>query len=134
MSQHNVDVVRGFYEAVHRRDFERLFSFIDEHVEWIGLKPLPWGGVFHGHDGVRTYFQRALEANTELVPEPYEYVASGDKVVSLSWVRGVARTTGRPWKVQCCHVWTVRNGKIVAMYYICDVATIMDALGQSTPR
>jgi hypothetical protein len=74
MSQENVELVRRLLDMFARRDHEGVFEFYDSDIEWDATA---WksttvdtgvGGVaglarvYRGHEGVRTYWRRWLEA------------------------------------------------------------------------
>jgi ketosteroid isomerase-like protein len=68
MSQENVEIVRGLLEAFQRRDHERAFDFYDPDIIWdasaVAISDLR--GVYHGHEGVRTYWRKWLSAWQDL--------------------------------------------------------------------
>ena len=49
----NVAVIRAFYEA---EDVHAMLDLLDPDVEWRVPESLPWGGLFHGHDGFRCFY------------------------------------------------------------------------------
>jgi len=51
LSERNVAVVRGMWEAFLRNDFEAALSAFEPEVEWDGTN-LPDGRVSHGLDAV----------------------------------------------------------------------------------
>jgi ketosteroid isomerase-like protein len=57
-SDFSVTVVRGFYETLLRGKLEAILDLLDPQVEWRAPESLPWGGVFHGHEGFREFFGR----------------------------------------------------------------------------
>jgi ketosteroid isomerase-like protein len=69
MSEENVELVRRLLDMFARRDHEGVFEFYDPDIEWDAKNPSglagPLGdleGVYRGHEGVRTYWRRWLEA------------------------------------------------------------------------
>src|SRR6267378_3061829 len=127
MSEANVEVVRAATEAVKnpegiarlaRGDFDS--TFIDPEIEWDatqGARDLvpDLADVYFGHEGVRTYWRRWLEAWRDLEFEVQDYLDAGDEVVVLicnqrQWGRYTGIVTELP---PYALVWTVRDGKIV---------------------
>ncbi len=54
MSQENVEVVRGIYDAWQRGDLEGAFKSFDAGVEWLGPPDISGAGEHRrGHEGVR---------------------------------------------------------------------------------
>ena len=54
MSQENVEVVRGTYDAFQARDLRAFLSYMDPEVEYRSLV-LEGEGVYHGHEGIRSW-------------------------------------------------------------------------------
>ena len=56
---------------------------------------------------------------------PDRIIESGDTVLALGRYRAVHRTTGLPLDAQFAHVWTVRDGSIVAFQQYADTAQLV---------
>ena len=54
--------------------------------------------------------------------EPREFIAQGDKVVSLGNYRWRVKDTGREFKSDFVHIFTIRDGKIVRFREHLDTA------------
>ena len=75
MSQENVELVKRLLEMFARREHEAVFAFYDSDIEWdasnFGMEsaagvPDDLQGIYHGHEGVRTYWRRWLQAWADL--------------------------------------------------------------------
>jgi ketosteroid isomerase-like protein len=66
MSEENVELVRSLLEMFQRREHERVFDVYDPAIEWDASRleeAIPdAAGVYRGHDGVRAYRRRWLQA------------------------------------------------------------------------
>jgi ketosteroid isomerase-like protein len=127
MSQENVDLVRGGYEAFGRQDIPGVLERFDANIEWTAPDTLPNGGTHHGPDGVAGFFGTLPETWAELRVEPEEYLDAGDTVVVLGTHRarghnGVTADAG--W----VHVWDVKGGKVVRFRETADTAKLLPAL------
>ena len=123
-----IDVVKTFYDSLKKGDVPTAFSILDPDVEWSVPESLPYGGVYHGPDAVRQYrgqIEAHLAEGFRLTPE--EFLSEGERVVVLGRLRGQAKETGIAIDVPFAHVWTVRNGKVVARRYVMDTATLVRA-------
>jgi ketosteroid isomerase-like protein len=129
MSEENVDLVRRLLEMFANREHEAVFAFYAPDIEWdatawesIAAAPADVGGgiaglagVYRGHEGVRTYWRRWLEAWQEIQFEIQEVLDGGDEVVALIRnQRQVGRHSGiviemPPYGL----VFTIRGGKVV---------------------
>jgi ketosteroid isomerase-like protein len=127
-SDFSVTVVRGFYETLLQGKLEAIFDLLDPQVEWRAPESLPWGGVFHGHEGFREFFGRLFGQPLDWRREEREYLSAGDRVVVL--LRTFGRRKGREteFEVPEVHIWTVRNGKILGLEAYFDTAMFLRAL------
>jgi ketosteroid isomerase-like protein len=126
MSQENVEFVRaivGIYEQP--QGIARLasgdldLSVADPDIEWDAsaiAEVIPdLAGVYHGHEGVRTYWQRWMGAWQDLKFEVQDVRDAGDDVVVLFGNQHqVGRHTGIVTEIPPYGmVFTVRAGKLV---------------------
>jgi ketosteroid isomerase-like protein len=135
MSRENIEIVRGLAEAFQRRDHERAFEFYDEEIEWDGTgmsEVYPdAAGVWHGHEGVRTFWRRWLSAWTDLQFEIQDVLNAGDDVVLLihnqeQWGRHTGIKTEFP---PYAMVFTIRGGKVVRWRIFADQESALMAAG-----
>jgi ketosteroid isomerase-like protein len=137
MSRENVEVVRALAESFQRRDHERAFDFYDPEVEWDASRLTELvpdlGGVYRGHQGVRTYWRRWLSAWKDLEFEIEDVRDAGDEVVLLirnqrQWGRhsGIA-TESPPYAM----VFTLRGGNVVRFRMFPDQDSALEAVGLS---
>jgi ketosteroid isomerase-like protein len=142
MSQANVEIVRAATEAVKNPEgIARLahgeldFTFIDPEIEWDsqGARDLvpDLADVYWGHDGVRTYWRRWLQAWRDLEFDVQDYLDAGNEVVVLvcnqrQWGRYTGILTELP---PFALVYTFRDGKIVRFRLFPDHDTALKAVG-----
>ena len=138
MSQENVEIVRQLLEMFAKREHEDVFGFYAPDIEWdasnvrrVGIDDL--AGVYRGHDGVRTYWRRWLQAWSDLEFEVQDVLDAGDDVVVLirnqrQWGRrsGIA-VEMPPYGL----VFTVRDGKVVRWRNFTDQESALEAAGLS---
>ena len=137
MSQENVEIVRTLAEGFQRRQHERAFEFYDPEIEWdasaLGDDFPDIAGVYHGHEGVRTYWRNWLSAWSELRFEIQEIVDAGDEVVLLisnqrQWGRHSGlETEFTPYGM----VFTFRDGLVVRWRNFPDQRSALEAAGLS---
>ena len=124
MSQENVEIVRHVYELFNAGDP----AWIDELAEDVEIDErvlAPDTGVYRGHEGVRRWAGKALEAFEPARYEVQRWIDGDDVVVTdlILHARGVSsgvRTTTR-----LGHLVRVRQEKIV---YLASFPTVEDAL------
>ena len=133
MSQENVELVRDLLDAFRRRDHERAFDFYDPDIVWEDHGGSEFSGVYHGHEGVRTYWREWLSAWRDLQFEIQDLRDAGDEVVALihkqrQWGRhsGI-ETEMPPYGI----VFTMRGGKVVRWRVYFDQESALEAAGLS---
>jgi ketosteroid isomerase-like protein len=87
VSREDVEMVRALTEAWQRGEQEATFEFVDPGVEWDSTRVAEVipdiAGIYHGHDGVRTYWRRWLSSWRDLRFQIQDVVDAGDEVVLL---------------------------------------------------
>ena len=136
MSQENVEMIRGVYEAAAARDNAKpLVALCDTEVE-LDVSQAGWGDLtgqtdYHGHDGLRTVFKEWYGAWEDYEDHLEDLVDAGDKVVALVTSRGRGRASGVPVALKTPAVWTIREGKIVRVAWFQTPAQALEAAGLS---
>jgi uncharacterized protein len=89
---------------------------------------LPWGGRHEGLDGVAT-FALALGGTIESTVEVEALFEAGDRVIQYGRTRGTVLATGVAFDIPEVHMWTLRNGKIIAADFFIESSAMLVALG-----
>jgi uncharacterized protein len=113
--QNNVRTVQGIYEAFGRGDIPALLSVVADDIDWsiAGPPAVPHAGRRRGRQEVEQFFP-VLAATEEFEQfEPREYIAQGDQVVVLGYLRSRVKATGRTYENEWAMVWTLRDGKVL---------------------
>lgn len=123
----NLDVVRRLYDAFGRGALEEMLALLDPDVSWRtpGAPDLPTGGLRHGLPAVREFFALLLNTFDFADFTPHDFLAAGDKVVVLGTSREGPKGSGRLVDFRWVHVFTFRNGKIVAFEEPADVSELV---------
>ena len=126
----NVDVVQQGYEAFGRGDIPAVLELLTDDVEWTEQGPsvIPFAGTFRGREGIAEFFTLLDETLEFEQFEPRKFVGQGDTVVVLGYERDVVKETGRGFKEEWAHVYTLRDGKIATGLFVEDTAGLVDAL------
>ena len=112
MSQENVDIVRGAWEAAERHDNEAVFPLYDADVEIQGLIDGLEDSVYRGLGGVREFWRDWSATWSESGSEVEEWLDAGDDVIAVMQLWGRGRRSGARVEARQSHVWTVRGGKL----------------------
>ena len=114
MSEENVILIRGVYDAFNRGDFEWIIERSTPDIEFNTRADIP--GLprnIQGKEGLRQLF-------TEFFDEPWEGRASvdvddihelgDDRVLALVTFRGRGRASGVDVETRYAHIFTLKNG------------------------
>jgi ketosteroid isomerase-like protein len=93
MSDENVQAVLGTFEAFEARDLDAFLSYMDPAVEFRSLV-LEVEGAYHGHDGIRSWWDTVLGVFPDWSPKVEEARDLGDGVVVRVRAEGSGTGTG----------------------------------------
>ena len=137
MSEENVEVVRQLFEAVARRDRERVLSLYDPNVEVDGSRHR-WAEVLgtehahvRGHEALRAWSREYYAMWENLEDTLEELIDAGDEnVVTIVTTSGKARASGIEieWKHHA-GIWSVRDGKVTRVVWYPTRAEALEAAG-----
>jgi uncharacterized protein len=134
--QQNVDVVRQAYGAFGRGDLEGILALLDPQVAWRtpGPADLPTAGLRYGVNAVREWFGVLLTTFEITNFEPKDFLPQGDSVAVLGTSLDRVKATGNGSEFRWVHIFTVRNGRIVAFEERADVSAIVDEFRKAQVR
>lgn len=122
-----VAIVRHVYELEAASDLAGLATLVHPEVTIHQDPALPWGGTHRGLEGVAAFIG-ALRTAIDSTVETERLYQAGDKVVQIGRTRGTVRSSGASFDVPECHVWTVREGKVVHAEFMIDSGAMLEAL------
>jgi len=124
------DTVRRFYDALGRGDVATVLALLDPQVQWTEAESFPYySGTWEGPEAVVNNLLIPLARDWDgFSASAHEFIASGDRVVSLGIYTGKFKKTGRAIKVAFAHVWTVRNGRLARFDMYTDTAKVLEAV------
>jgi uncharacterized protein len=118
MSDQNVELLRGAYEAFGRGDIPAILAILDDDVVWNTPEVLPHGMAAHGREEVGQFFERLASVWDELGVQVDDYIASDGRVC----VTGTA--TGKLGDVRTgygfVHSWTLNDGTATGFHEYID--------------
>jgi ketosteroid isomerase-like protein len=131
MSQENVEIVRGFYEAWNAKDLDAILELCDPEVEvdWSRSRGLE-ARIYRRHEGVRDFWNYFFQVFDWVTVSPEEFIESDAQVV----VPNQAHFSGRDGVEVDAHsfqVWTLRNGRLAGVRLFHERAEALEAVGLS---
>jgi ketosteroid isomerase-like protein len=126
MSQRNVDVVRRGLDALSSGDIERILEFVDPEFEGqvppeLSTEP----DTYQGHAGIRRYFQSFWDDMEGIRFQADRLWDAGDAVVVATRMTARGKQTAIPVEQRFGQIWTLRDGRAIALE---NFATVGDAL------
>ena len=111
MSDQNVQLVQGAYEAFGRGDVPAVLGVLADDIAWSVPPPLPQAVEAHGPGEVGAFFERLGAIWEGLDIQVTDFVASGDRVCVIG--RGSGKVGGQDAGYGFVHAWTLADGKAV---------------------
>jgi hypothetical protein len=124
----NLALVQQIYAAFGRGDVPAILERLDARVEWDSHYPasIPYGGIWHGHDGFLQFLSH-LDSIKLSRFEPQKFVAEADTVVVLGLEQFTVNSTGVECLNEWVHVFTLDQGKVIAVRTYNDTAAVSAA-------
>jgi ketosteroid isomerase-like protein len=126
-SRRNVKVVEQVYEAFAKRDLPAIFGLFTPDIEISQSNEVPWGGIYHGHEGAQRFFSKLTQAINSTVSLE-RFIDAGEQVVAVGRTRGSVNHTGERYDVPIAHVWTVSNERVSRVRFYIDNPSMLEAL------
>jgi ketosteroid isomerase-like protein len=131
MSQENVEVIRGGWNAWLRGDLQGLFETFAPDVVWDTSHFRDWPeAAYYGTDGVQRFLSEWLEVWDEYEVTVEELIAVPDgRVLSLMRHRGRGRASGVPMDLPMAQIATLRDGKVIRLDNYDDRVEALETVG-----
>jgi ketosteroid isomerase-like protein len=123
MSQANVDLIRGLYDAFAAGDIAGVLGRMSPDIVWNEAENFIYAdnNPYRGPEGVLNGVFARIGAEWEgFGAHPEEIIDGGDTVIALGRYRGTFKATGRPLDAQLVHVWRIVDGKAAVFQQYTD--------------
>ena len=128
MSELNVSVVRGMYEAFGKGDIAKVIAALDPQIEWLEAENFIYadGNPYIGPTAVLEGVFMRIEAEWEdFTVSPKEILDAGETVVGHGYYSGTYKKNGKQVRAQFAHLFTLREGKVVRFQQYTDTAQFL---------
>ena len=124
------DTVRAFYDKLGHGDVAGVLALLRNDLEWTEAERFPYySGTWHSAKEVMDKLLVPLSRDWDgFSAKPHEFIAEGERVVSLGVYSGTSKATGKSMTSPFAHVWTVRDGKLAKFNMYTDTAKVLEAL------
>jgi ketosteroid isomerase-like protein len=128
----NVEMMKGAYEAFGRGDVPAVLGAMDPDIEWREAEGNPYqptGAAWRGPDAVlqNLFIKLATEWDAFTV-SPLQFHDAGDTVAVEGRYTGTYKDTGKSMDAQFCHVWKIRDDKVVSFQQYVDTGQWQEAM------
>ena len=123
LSERNVALLREAYEAIGEDGLEgsAAWDLIDDDILIRDRPEAPDPQTYRGREGARKALAVSDESFESFAMVPVEMIPVGDRcVVVVLRMSGRGRGSGVPVEETIAHLWTVRDGKAVALQVYTD--------------
>jgi ketosteroid isomerase-like protein len=132
MSQENVEIVQGLFDAMSRGDVEAVLRFVRSDGEWVNPDNAMEPGTRRGLSGVRIALMALRDAFADLSFDISEMAGLQDRVLVTGTFSGVGRASGagfesRPFGA----VLTLADGKVRRYQWYLSPEEALEAAGLS---
>lgn len=126
MSAKNKALVLEVYNSFQAGRLDKLVSMMDPNIEWTlpEIEEVPFGGKKHGVAEVMQFLKMVNDLQKVLSRNITDIVTEDDTVIVFGNYSWLVRWTKRDFSCDFAHVFTVRDGKIVAFREYTDTAAI----------
>ena len=132
MSQHNVDLIRGIYDALAAGDIEGVIARLSPDIVWNEAENFLYAdhNPYTGPEAVLTGVFGRIGADWDgFAAAPAEYLDAGDSVVVPGRYRGTYKATGKSMDAQFVHVWRISDGSAAAFQQYTDTLQLARTTG-----
>jgi ketosteroid isomerase-like protein len=127
-----VRLVRRYYAAANRRDFDLLVTGYDPAVEYQPAELFPDPDpTYDGHEGIREVWRVLLDAFEDVRLDPEELLDLGDRVLVTTRLSGHGTGSGVAISQPLFQVFTLRQGLPFRQHDYLDRAEALEAAGLS---
>jgi ketosteroid isomerase-like protein len=110
-------LVMQAYQAYADKNIKAILNLCHDDIDWVSSESdyIPFAGHFYGKDEVAQFFSKLEQSQDNLLFEPRNFIAEGDKVAVSGVSRWRVKATGQTYDNPWVHIFTVRDGKITRL-------------------
>ena len=128
--KNNVELVHQGYQYFSEGNIEAVLELFSPKIVWDECQGFPFiegDGIYSGAEAIVQGVLSQLAVHyDDFNIDIQELFGSGEKVVMVGHYKGVYKATGKRFKANATHVWTVRGGKLAHFFQAVDTAEIIN--------
>ena len=131
----NVAIIKGMYEAFGRGDMPAVLGAMDPAIEWHQAEGNPYrpsGEKWIGPDAILSNLFVRIGADWDGFNIQIKAIHdAGDTVIVELRYWGTFKATGKSADTgtQACHIWRMRDGRVIGFQQYLDTAKLQDVMG-----
>jgi uncharacterized protein len=132
MSAENVAIVKGLYDAFAFGDVPDVVGRMSSDIVWNEAENFPYAdnNPYCGAEAiVQGVFSRCIGEWDGFSVQMHDLIDGGDRVVAIGRYQGTFKQSGGQMNPQAVHVWTLKDGKIIAFQQHIDTLDVVRATG-----
>lgn len=132
MSAENVERARRMLEAFNARDIEALLTYLDPSIDFHSTFAVVGGGVYHGHEGMRTWHRDVEETwGDEVRVDPEALFDLGEQTLVFLVLHGRGQQSGVEVAMPSTVLYTWRGDLVVLGKHYAERDAALRDLGVS---
>lgn len=130
---HHAEKVKQMYDAFNQGNIPFLLSALHKDCIWeiMGAPEVPFGGIYHGPDDVKNFFNKVNELTEirEMIPE--HILETGQQVITTGYFKGIVRKTQRPFASLFAMMHEFNEEGLIVHFRDCyDTLSVVKAFGK----
>lgn len=130
----NISVIDGMYKAFAVGDIPSVLGFMDDKFVWNEAESNSYadGNPYIGPDAVLTgVFTRIADDHEYFnLTDIILHEMSNDQVLATLRYKGKLKKNGAIYDAQAAHLWTLKEGKVIAFQQYVDTKKLADSIGK----
>ena len=134
MSAETVATVRSIYAGFATGDIPAVLALLSPDIVWNEAENFPYadGNPYVGPDAILNgVFARLATEWEGFGADMPNFIDGGDQVITTGRYVGTWPATGKAMNPQALHLWTVKDGKVVAFQQYVDTLAVAKAMGRA---
>ncbi|WCO02731.1 ester cyclase [Psychroserpens ponticola] len=127
----NISIINGLYQAFEKGDIPTVLAGMDTKIEWNEAESnsLADGNPYVGPDAILNGVFARLGANHEYfkLADIELHEMSNNQVLATLRYDAKNKATGKVYNAQAAHLWTLKDGKVIAFQQYVDTKKLADS-------
>ncbi|HEX7985920.1 MAG TPA: nuclear transport factor 2 family protein [Duganella sp.] len=128
-SKSNLEIVRAHYDASTNGDTKAMMADVAPDVRWTEMAGFPCAGTWVGTQAVLDNVFGVLGRDwKDYRFEPETLLDAGDHIIGVGVYQGEYRATKKSMRARVTHIWTIKDGKVIAFEQFTDTLLVRQAM------